>query len=161
MHCDRSCHVTFILLVFSLSVLFYACDGAVDQQIGYGPPPENARFCVAVEADRFQCTNNPNTLREQLEIDFRVLMKMDLTGKNSKYQNGLEVGPGEIVSTGVPQRIDGTEAEQNAIKDVLKRMNEYFYNEILSLPEYEFMRQRWYVTGKIDGRRPFHRFFDS
>ena len=71
-------------------------------------------------------------------------MKMDLTGKNSKYQNGLEVGLGEIVSTGVPQRIDGTEAEQNAIKDVLKRMNEYFYNEILSLPEYEFMRQRWY-----------------
>jgi hypothetical protein len=45
----------------------------------------------------------------------------------------------------IAQRIDGTEAEQSAIKKVLQQMDDYFYNEVMSLPEYEGIRDKWYV----------------
>lgn len=44
---------------------------------------------------------------------------------------------------GVPQRIDGSENEKKAIAEVLRRMDEYFLNEVMSYPEYEITRNRW------------------
>ena len=50
----------------------------------------------------------------------------------------------ESINVGVTQRIDGSDAEKQAIRDVLKHMDHYFFNEVLALPEYEYARSRWY-----------------
>ena len=47
------------------------------------------------------------------------------------------------INVGVTQRIDGSDAEKQAVRDVLKHMDNYFFHEVLALPEYEFSRSRW------------------
>jgi len=49
------------------------------------------------------------------------------------------------INVGVTQRIDGSELEKQAVRDVLKHMDRYFFHEVLALPEYEYARSRWYV----------------
>ena len=44
---------------------------------------------------------------------------------------------------GVTQRVDGTESEKEAIRDVLKHMDHYFFHEVMALPEYAFARSHW------------------
>lgn len=46
------------------------------------------------------------------------------------------------VSIGVPQRIDGTDTEQAAIRKILKLTDDYFYREVLAMPEYAHIRTR-------------------
>ncbi len=50
----------------------------------------------------------------------------------------------ESINVGVTQRIDGSDAEKQAVRDVLKHMDHYFFHEVLALPEYEYARSRWY-----------------
>ena len=45
--------------------------------------------------------------------------------------------------TGLEQRIDGTETERDAIADVISRMVEYFYGEVLTKEVYEGVRDKW------------------
>jgi hypothetical protein len=54
-------------------------------------------------------------------------------------------GTEEEISRGVAQRIDGTEAEQNAIREVLSQMDRYYLEEVLSKPAYAGIRTKWYV----------------
>jgi hypothetical protein len=49
------------------------------------------------------------------------------------------------INVGVTQRIDGSESEKQAVRDVLKHMDNYFFHEVLALQEYEYARSRWYV----------------
>ena len=44
---------------------------------------------------------------------------------------------------GAPQRIEGSEDEKRNIREVLNRMDDYFLNEVLAMPEYEHVRSRW------------------
>lgn len=56
------------------------------------------------------------------------------------------------INVGVTQRIDGSDAEKQAVRDVLKHMDNYFFHEVLALPEYEYARSRWYGrSGAIGG----------
>jgi hypothetical protein len=50
---------------------------------------------------------------------------------------------GEMINVGVTQRVDGAEEEKQAIRDVLHRMDMYFFQEVLAFPEYSFARSRW------------------
>jgi hypothetical protein len=50
---------------------------------------------------------------------------------------------GSSIDVGVTQRIDGSDSEKQAIREVLKRMDYYFFNEVLAMPEYEYVRPRW------------------
>jgi hypothetical protein len=50
---------------------------------------------------------------------------------------------GTLINVGVTQRVDGSETEKQAIRQVLKNMDNYFFNEVLALPEYEYARSRW------------------
>ena len=52
------------------------------------------------------------------------------------------------INVGVTQRIDGSDAEKQAVRDVLKHMDHYFFHEVLALPEYDYARSRWY--GELD-----------
>jgi len=49
------------------------------------------------------------------------------------------------INVGVTQRIDGSDSEKQAVRDVLKHMDNYFFHEVLALPEYDYARSRWYV----------------
>jgi hypothetical protein len=46
---------------------------------------------------------------------------------------------------GVEQRIDGSDSEKMAIREILERMEDYYRNEVLAMPVYEGIRSRWYV----------------
>lgn len=46
-------------------------------------------------------------------------------------------------SLGVPQLVDGTDAEQNAINEIIRLMNNYWYDEVLSKSEYDKIRKFW------------------
>jgi hypothetical protein len=44
---------------------------------------------------------------------------------------------------GVRQRIDGSETEVEAIKEVLRLMQLYWYDEVLSRDQYKEVRTNW------------------
>jgi hypothetical protein len=72
---------------------------------------------------------------------------------------------GASINVGVTQRIDGSETEKAAIREVLERMDEYFVKEVLSLPEYVYSRTRcknsnelcafWSSVGECETNRVF------
>ena len=74
--------------------------------------------CIDVGEEDMTCT------REVLEI-------------RTRYDN-------VSINVGVTQRIDGSDSEKQAVRDVLKHMDNYFFHEVLALPEYEHARSRWY-----------------
>ena len=74
-------------------------------------------MCVDVGRDQFNCTDDVFATRYQVD--------------------------GSTIDVGVTQRIDGSEIEKTAIREVLRRMDHYFFNEVLAMPEYEYARQRW------------------
>mmetsp|Transcript_28891 Transcript_28891/g.32407 ORF Transcript_28891/g.32407 Transcript_28891/m.32407 type:complete len:150 (+) Transcript_28891:37-486(+) len=69
------------------------------------------------------------------------------------------------INVGVTQRIDGSELEKQAVRDVLKHMDRYFFHEVLALPEYEYARSRcknsnelcafWSSVGECESNRVF------
>jgi len=69
------------------------------------------------------------------------------------------------INVGVTQRIDGSESEKQAVRDVLKHMDHYFFHEVLALPEYEYARSRcknsnelcafWSSVGECESNRVF------
>ena len=47
------------------------------------------------------------------------------------------------MSKGVNQRVDGSVAERQAVKDILVRMDDYLTYEVMSKSEYESVRSSW------------------
>jgi len=86
-------------------------------------PMDQSRFCAELSSEEFECTDDPMATR-----------------KRADELNGVEHKP---ITMGVPQRIDGSEAEQKAIKEVLAQMDDYFYGEVLSNPDYKDVRKNW------------------
>ena len=62
--------------------------------------------------------------------------------QKNEYMQGM---PNSMMPRGVAQRVDGSEAERIAVREVLKRMDDYFINEVMSNGDYEHVRSRWYV----------------
>ncbi|CAB9520321.1 prolyl 4-hydroxylase [Seminavis robusta] len=109
-----------------------------------------ARSCVAVPSsttgvDEHQCTDDPLLLAQAVD---------PTTGEQTGRYN-----------LGLSQRIDGTESEKQAIRDVLERMEHYFIHEVLSHPEYASARNRcknlnelcafWVAVGECESNRIF------
>lgn len=84
-------------------------------------PPEGCRYCVDLTEERTVCTSDPISIWQRVSSQ-RTTDEMHL---------------------GVPQRIDGTELEQNSIKEILRLMNLYWYEEVLSNYEYDSIRNAW------------------
>ncbi|CAJ1937228.1 unnamed protein product [Cylindrotheca closterium] len=74
------------------------------------------QICIDVGSDQFSCTHDFFATRYQVD--------------------------GSTIDVGVTQRIDGSEIEKAAIREVLARMDSYFFNEVLAMPEYEYARPR-------------------
>ena len=140
----------------SLWLLFAAADNSLsdfssirddDHRLGNAPPGQ--RYCTAAPTPgsrylKYVCSENPI---ETLGLEF------------GDSDDGM--GEGEI-TIGVPQRIDGTEAERLAIRKILEQTDEYFHRDVLSTPEYASIRARcknrnelcsyWYVEHVEAGR---------
>lgn len=84
-------------------------------------PPPGVRCCADLSLSEFECTDDPIATRQK--ADSLSLLK-ELT-------------------MGAPQRVDGTEAEQTAIREVMKQMRDYFSGEVLSKPDYANVRTAW------------------
>lgn len=79
------------------------------------------RFCVALSSEESVCSSDPMNIRRKLDTP-EFVQEKDL---------------------GVEQRIDGNEGEQKSIKEVLKLMNLYLNEEVLSNHEYSVVRTMW------------------
>lgn len=73
--------------------------------------------CADVGNEKFACTHDIMNLRKEID--------------------------GQSIDVGVTQRIDGSETEKKAIRGVLKQMDNYFFEEVLAMPEYEHVRPMW------------------
>lgn len=87
-----------------------------------------SRYCVEAGNEEFVCSDDPLITRKEID--------------SVKVSQGTV----EEISRGVAQRIDGTEAEQNAIREVLAQMDRYYLEEVLSKPVYAGIRTKWYVA---------------
>lgn len=81
-------------------------------------------FCVDTDYHNSVCTFDP----------FVVLSSFTPPSSMQEIDLGLE------------QRVDGTEAEQAGIRTVLRLMNLYWFEEVLSNIDYEDVRSSWCVT---------------
>jgi hypothetical protein len=80
-------------------------------------PPEGAKFCVELSSEGATCASDPLKIRRLIET------------------SNLDMG--------VRQRIDGSETEVEAIKEVLRLMQLYWYDEVLSRDQYKEVRTNW------------------
>lgn len=87
---------------------------------------ESDKKCVEIGGGEFTCTRDTIMTREIIDRP-----------KNSDYV------PIDQQITGVEQRIDGSESEKKAIKEILIRMDNYFIEEVLAIPDYESVRYNW------------------
>jgi hypothetical protein len=91
-----------------------------------------SRYCVETGGEEFVCSDDPFVTRKAVDA--------------------VKVSKGEVeeISRGVAQRIDGTDLEQNAIKEVLSLMDQYYLEEVLSKPAYAGIRTKWYVPHLVE-----------
>jgi hypothetical protein len=85
-------------------------------------PVQGSKYCVAISADEAVCASDPFN---------EVRMLVDRPAYVAHYH------------LGVAQRIDGSEAEQNAIRELIKVINAYWYEEVLSNDDYVDVRHSW------------------
>jgi len=83
-------------------------------------PVKGGLYCVDVVEEEAFCTHDP-----------KLVLDDELT--NMQYMH-----------MGVTQRIDGTEEEKKKIEEVIRLMNAYFYDEVLSNLAFERVRTQWY-----------------
>ena len=76
-----------------------------------------SKMCYATSENRYLCTDDPSKART--------------------YRDP------EPIYTGVEQTVDGTKEEKDAVEEVLKRMNQYFENEVMTKAEYSGIRGHW------------------
>lgn len=87
--------------------------------------------CISVDSyHTYICTDNPEATRRAVD---NGKSESDTNIITSAYEMDL----------GVEQRITGSENEQLRIRNVLRKMYNYFEEEVLSRSEYELVRGRW------------------
>jgi hypothetical protein len=113
----------FLLLISGISAVRIRDNTPFD----CATPSEGAQYCVDLSKNDSICAPDP-----------MLIWKL------------TEPSPGEI-HAGVAQRIDGTESERNNIKEVLRLMNLYWYEEVLSNFEFSSIRTSWSVQENTFG----------
>jgi len=116
--------LTPVLLLVILAGFSVAVRVSEDTPLDPRTPPPEAKFCVSLSrGDDYACSSDPMEIRSKVDASPIVISE----------ENSL----------GMDQRIDGTESEQKAIKEVLKLMNLYWQEEVLSNRDYERVRASW------------------
>jgi hypothetical protein len=87
-----------------------------------------SHLCTAMSSTQMVCNPDPLVLYQK-------------AGYSTDPLNG-----NFVLDLGVKQRIDGNDAEIEGIQQVIKLMNQYFLEEVLSIDEYAFIVPKWYET---------------
>lgn len=120
------------------SAIVDSLGSSITQFFGHSYIPDNYRECMDNGVGSYYCTTDPVRARRIFD-EGRVLTELD-----------------ELYSMGVVQTVDGTEAEKEAIEEIITRMTEYFYGEVMTKTVYEGVRHKWYVCRR--GPRNFDIF---
>ena len=86
-------------------------------------PLVQSDICVATEAFHYVCVGDQDEAKKVL----------------------VEAHGDLFLNRGVQQRIDGSDAERLAVKEILDMMDDYFIHEVFGRQEYEVARGRWCV----------------
>ena len=116
--------VSIVLLLCHVAYSVFVRNNTSSENTG---PPDGVKLCVDLNMEETVCSSNP------MEVYKRLYSKRTL----------------EDIHQGVPQRIDGSEEEKKSVVEVLKLMNVYWYEEVLSNIEYEEVRTSWFVIGAV------------
>uniref|UniRef100_A0A6U3TZM8 ShKT domain-containing protein n=1 Tax=Ditylum brightwellii TaxID=49249 RepID=A0A6U3TZM8_9STRA len=119
--------------------------------------PVESRMCVAVEDDQYLCTDDVIGTLEASRNNGGG--GAGTAGDSSSSENSV------YNDRGVTQRVDGNEVEREAVRHILRQMENYFQNEVLSKPQYESVRGRcknmnelcafWASVGECESNRGF------
>mmetsp|Transcript_20458 Transcript_20458/g.28908 ORF Transcript_20458/g.28908 Transcript_20458/m.28908 type:complete len:150 (+) Transcript_20458:290-739(+) len=55
----------------------------------------------------------------------------------------------EWLDIGTPQRVEGSDVEKENVREVIKKMDEYWVDEVLSFPQYEGVRGKCKNTNEL------------
>lgn len=115
---SRTCLVLLFLLLPRVKSVLLEDDTPYDTDT----ITAGSTFCIDGAFDEYVCQYDPRKVR----------MKVDGARKAGDMHMG------------VPQRIDGNEEEKKGIKEVLRLMNKYWYEEVLSISAYtKGVRNAW------------------
>ena len=83
------------------------------------------KICVATEENRYLCTDD--------------------AAKANAYRDQFSTNPAnfDISELGVEQTVSGTQQEVEKVENVLKKMEDYFVQEVYAKPEYKSVRGKW------------------
>eukprot|EP00568_Trieres_chinensis_P001490 CAMPEP_0183295324 /NCGR_PEP_ID=MMETSP0160_2-20130417/3328_1 /TAXON_ID=2839 ORGANISM="Odontella Sinensis, Strain Grunow 1884" /NCGR_SAMPLE_ID=MMETSP0160_2 /ASSEMBLY_ACC=CAM_ASM_000250 /LENGTH=162 /DNA_ID=CAMNT_0025456793 /DNA_START=32 /DNA_END=520 /DNA_ORIENTATION=+ len=111
--------------------------------LALNPAQVASSMCVATDNNQYVCVDNQSEAKKVLADTY-----------------------GDVfLNRGVQQRIDGSEAEREAVKDILDMMEDYFLHEVFGRPEYSNVRGRcknmnelcafWTSVGECETNRGF------
>lgn len=123
-------------------------------------PPKQQPKCLAVDTDfNYLCTYTPDEARRAMTSEYLAQLNAGGSGGAS-----VLAMPAEL-DLGVAQRIAGSEVERGRIRKVLKKMERYFQEEVLTRAEFEIVRGRcknhhelcafWASVGECESNRGF------
>ena len=141
----RSLHLGMIMLLAtttSPSIFLASFSVSAEEATGIGNSNNSNNVCVDIGRGEFTCTNDPLAVRQYVD-------SQQLQNQYQQYLGDDASSASIYLSRGVAQRVDGSESEKKAIQEVLKLMDDYFNKEILALPEYASVRNRWYVCTRV------------
>lgn len=105
----------------------------------------NGKICVATDENRYLCTDD--------------------AAKANAYRIKNSSNDFDLLDLGVEQTVSGTTEETQKVKEVIKKMEDYFMEEVLAKPEYAPIRGKclnrerlcafWASVGECDSNRPF------
>ena len=122
------CLSKIIPLSFSCYFYFYLFLILITMRGAHAAP----NSCIAVSDDEYLCTADPAGSRRQNLLETK--------NQFSSYPFHYT-----MMNQGVMQRIDGSDAEKIAVKQLLQQMDEYFLNEVFAKPEYARVRGKWWA----------------
>jgi len=114
--------LTMLVLVSSCGTGVHAVRLSEDTSLDTRTQSSDRNFCVAISSEKSACSTDPMKIRRMVDSPAIV-----------QQENNV----------GVNQRIDGNDAEKKGIKEVLRLMNVYWHEEVLSNQDYEGVRTTW------------------
>mmetsp|Transcript_1248 Transcript_1248/g.2229 ORF Transcript_1248/g.2229 Transcript_1248/m.2229 type:complete len:181 (+) Transcript_1248:94-636(+) len=156
------------IIILSLSILLFL--STIHPSISSNAPTRDPK-CIAVDSyHTYICTDNPEASRRAVSSSFTIA-----GGSSSSSSGGgggdANANPNAVMESpfdmdlGVEQRITGSETEQLRIRNVLRKMYNYFDDEVLTRSEYEHVRGRcknehelcafWTSVGECESNRGF------